>query len=57
MLTAERLGALFDVPVAVDRVGDYVYARPRKPAYERGQVADLAPPIQAPDGPEGWRVT
>ena len=28
MLTAEHLGALFDVPVAVDRVGDYVYARP-----------------------------
>lgn len=28
MLTAEHLGALFDVPVAVDRVGGYVYARP-----------------------------
>lgn len=28
MLTAEHLGRLFDVPVVVDRVGDYVYARP-----------------------------
>ena len=28
MLTSERLGALFDVPVEVDRVGDYLYARP-----------------------------
>jgi iron complex transport system ATP-binding protein len=28
MLTAEHLGHLFDVPVAVDRVGDYIYARP-----------------------------
>ena len=28
MLTAEHLGALFDVPVVVDRVGGYVYARP-----------------------------
>ena len=28
MLTAERLGTLFDVPVALDRVGDYLYARP-----------------------------
>lgn len=28
MLTATNLGALFDVPVAIDRVGDYLYARP-----------------------------
>ncbi len=28
MLTVEHLGALFDVPVAIDRVGHYVYARP-----------------------------
>lgn len=28
MLTAEHLGALFGVPVAVDRVDGYVYARP-----------------------------
>jgi iron complex transport system ATP-binding protein len=28
MLTAEHLGKLFDVPVAVERVGDYLYARP-----------------------------
>ncbi len=28
MLTPEHLGALFDVPVVVDRVGAYVYARP-----------------------------
>lgn len=28
MLTARRLGTLFDVPVAVDRVGNYLYARP-----------------------------
>ena len=28
MLTAEHLGALFDVAVVVDRVGDYAYARP-----------------------------
>jgi iron complex transport system ATP-binding protein len=28
MLTAEHLGALFGVPVALDRVGGYVYARP-----------------------------
>ena len=28
MLTPEHLGALFDVPVAVDRVGGYVYTRP-----------------------------
>jgi len=28
MLTAEHLGALFGVPVALDRAGRYVYARP-----------------------------
>ncbi len=28
VLTPGPLGALFDVPVAVDRVGDYLYARP-----------------------------
>jgi iron complex transport system ATP-binding protein len=28
MLTPEHLGALFDVPVVVDRVGGYAYARP-----------------------------
>lgn len=28
MLTPSHLGALFDVPVVIDRVGDYVYARP-----------------------------
>ncbi len=28
MLTPEHLGALFGVPVALDRVGGYVYARP-----------------------------
>ncbi|MGD9906578.1 MAG: ABC transporter ATP-binding protein [Vicinamibacterales bacterium] len=29
MLTAERLGGLFDTPVAVDVVEDYAYVRPR----------------------------
>ena len=29
MLTPEHLSALFDVPVVVDRVGGYVYARPQ----------------------------
>lgn len=28
VLTPDHLGALFDVPVAIDRAGDYLYARP-----------------------------
>ena len=28
MLTPDHMGALFDMPVAIDRVGDYLYARP-----------------------------
>ena len=28
MLAPDHLGALFDMPVAIDRVGDYLYARP-----------------------------
>jgi iron complex transport system ATP-binding protein len=32
LLTADRLGELFDLPLTVERVDGYVYARPRTPA-------------------------